>query len=299
MYLAEVALPDPGDREVRVRVTAAGINPVDWKIRNAQLKLADGHLWPRRMGCEFAGTVDTVGQGVSEFQPGDGVFGWTDLKTLGAMAEFVVVRSDQLYAKPPSLSMSAAAALPMVGATAYTAMRKKGSVEGKRVLVNGGSGGLGHLAIQLARMDHAHVTATARSDHQQKLLDFGASRAVDYRVTDVSAEGERYDLILDAADTLSWSQAKDMLNPYGTYLGVEPSLGSLLGGVLVSMFTNKRREALLVRVDRDTLQRLHNLVEIHGLHVHVGREYRLADYEQAYTELENGNRPAGKAVFVV
>ncbi|WP_116125023.1 NAD(P)-dependent alcohol dehydrogenase [Lewinella sp. IMCC34183] len=298
MYLAEVATPEPAADQILVDIRAAGINPVDWKVRNAQMKLADGHQWPRRMGLEFAGVVNRVGSAVTNFKSGDEVFGAISLKELGAMADAVVVTADQIHPKPPSLSMSEAAGLPLIGATAHLAMRETIDVRGRKVLINGGSGGVGNTAIQLARMDGAHVTAVAGPHHQDILREMGATTTYDYTTTDVTQLGENWDVILDTAGTLPWSEAKHLLTPHGTYLDLQPGLTSYLGSYINNKLSDKKRQPLMADITHTTLHRLYDLVEHDGLRVHIGREYALMDYKKTFSELEAGDGPVGKAVFI-
>lgn len=298
MYLADVPKPEPREDQILVEIKAAGINPVDWKIRNAHMKMVDGHQWPRLMGIEFAGIVRQVGDQVTNLEPGDEVFGAVDIKTLGGMADFIVVQPDNLHPKPPSLSMAEAAGLPLIGTTAHVAIREKIDVRGRKLLVNGGSGGVGTIAIQLARMDGAHVTGTAGAHHQDIMRELGATRTVNYEETDITQEDEKYDVILDAAGTIPFSIAKGMLTPHGTYLNLQPGLSSFLSSFINNKFSDKKHEPFLAEVTHPTLHRLYNLVEEHGLKVRIGREYPLMNYKKVFEELESGRGPAGKSVFI-
>ena len=298
-YLADVPLPRVGDHELLVRVHAAGINELDWKIRNAKLLAQDGHQWPRRVGCEFAGVVEQAGGEVTSVRIGEEVFGWVNFKQLGAMADYLLVTPDQVHRKPGTLSMAEAAGLPMAGATAYVAMREEIDARGKSILINGGSGGVGHLAIQIARMDNASVPATAGAHHLSILEEVGATRVVDYTKTDVRQEGLTYDAILDTAATLPWSEAKAMLNDNGVYLDLQPGVKAFVGSYLNNLLSSKKRDVLGVSVDHNMLHRLYTLAEDHGLKVHVGREYALMDYRKAYQEQESGEGGVGKAVVLM
>ena len=298
MYLAEVETPEPGPEEILVEVKAAGINPVDWKIRNAKMKIADGHLWPRRMGLEFAGIVSKVGNSITNFKVGDEVFGAVSTKVLGAMADSIVVTADQIHPKPPSLSMSEAGGLPLIGATAYQALREKVDVRGQDILINGGSGGVGNMAIQLGRMDNANVTAVAGPHHQGIMRELGANRTVDYATTDVTKEEHRYDVIIDTAMTLPWSKAKPLLKKNGSYINLEPGLTTFLSSFVNNKLNDKQHLPMFTDITHHTLHKLYDLVEEHGLKVKIGQEYALMDYKKAYEELENGKSPAGKSVFI-
>ncbi|PPK85794.1 NADPH:quinone reductase-like Zn-dependent oxidoreductase [Neolewinella xylanilytica] len=298
MYLAEVETPEPSPEEILVEVKAAGINPIDWKIRNAHMKMADGHLWPRRMGLEFAGVVRKVGSRVTNFEAGDEVFGAVSLKVMGAMADAMLVTADQIHIKPPSLSMSEAGGLPLIGATAYQALREKVDLRGQEVLINGGSGGVGNMAIQLARMDNATVTAVAGPHHQEIMRELGASRTVNYETTDVTTEDHRYDVILDTAGTLPWSKAKHLLNEHGTYINLQPGMTSYISSFVNNKLNDKKHVPMLTDITHHSLHQLYDLVEEHGLKVKIGREFALMEYAKAYRELEETGGPAGKCVFI-
>ncbi|MGB3798483.1 MAG: NADP-dependent oxidoreductase [Lewinella sp.] len=298
MYLAEVDKPEPGPEEILIEVKAAGINPVDWKIRNAHMKMVDGHEWPRRMGLEFAGIIRQVGDQVTNFEPGEEVFGAVSLKILGAMSDFIVVTPDQIHAKPPSMSMSEAGGLPLIGATAYQALHEKVDMRGVDVLINGGSGGVGNSAIQLARMDNANVTAVAGPHHQDIMRELGANRTVNYETTDVKSEEHRYDIILDASGTLPWSEAKSLLKKHGTYLNLQPGLTSFVSSFVNNKLSDKKHVPMLTDITHHSLHKLYDLVEEHGFKVKIGREFALMEYKKAFTELENGEGPAGKCVFL-
>ncbi|HSN87341.1 MAG TPA: NAD(P)-dependent alcohol dehydrogenase, partial [Thermoanaerobaculia bacterium] len=209
-------VPDPGPPgtgQVLVRVRATSVNPVDWKIRRGSLRLVLPARVPLILGFDAAGEVVDIGPEVTRFQVGDPVFGAIDTRrTGGAYAELALAREDALTGLPASLSFEEAAALPVAGLTALQALRDKGElVAGERVAINGGSGGVGHLAIQIARALGADVTATASHRNQQFLRDLGAHQAIDYEEEDVTAEDDVWDVLFDAVGTLS-------------YRDVEPSL---------------------------------------------------------------------------
>jgi NADPH:quinone reductase-like Zn-dependent oxidoreductase len=128
--------------------------------------------------------------------------------------------------------------------------------------------------------------------------EMGASRTIDYTTTDVKKEFHVYDAILDAADTLSWSEARELLTEHGRLLDIEPGVRSFVSSFVNNLVSEKKHDLLVVSVNHTMLHRLFDLAENHGLKPHVGREYALMDYKKAYTELEKGDGPAGKAVFV-
>ena len=162
LRLEEVERPTPGRGQVRVQIRAAAANPLDWKIPRGEMKMMTGQAFPRGLGHDFAGVIEAVGEHVTRFKVGDEVFGAMGLKEAGTFAEALVTEEKLVYPKPPSLSFEAAAALPLVSATAWFALVEKAKVQaGQRVFINGCLGGVGRPAVQMARMRGAEVTGSA------------------------------------------------------------------------------------------------------------------------------------------
>lgn len=286
--------------ELLVRVHASGINELDWKIRNGNLKIQDGFGFPKRLGCEFSGVVEVVGDDLSgEFQTGQSVFGWLPFDRLGAHSDYLLVPGTLALQKPTGISHAMAAALPMTGTTALRCLLDEvDELPGKNVLINGGSGGVGIFAIQIAKLYGAYLTATASSSHQNLLRELRVDRAVDYQKTDLRQENVRYDVILDCSSQLPWSDAEPLLTEDGTYLDLQPSLGTMAGSFIHNIFSNKKHDVVGVEVTKADLRRLCDLVEQRGLRIFVGQQFSLDDFQSAYERLESGNlKFAGKAVF--
>jgi NADPH:quinone reductase-like Zn-dependent oxidoreductase len=163
MRLEEIEPASPGNGQVLVRVRAAAANPMDWKVRNGDMKLMTGRRFPRGLGHDFAGTVVRVGEGVTRFKAGDDVLGVTSMKAQGAFAEMVVAEEGSIVVKPARLSFEEAAALPTVGVAAWQSVIDKGKLQaGQKVFVNGCLGGVGRAATQIALMHGASVGGSCR-----------------------------------------------------------------------------------------------------------------------------------------
>jgi NADPH:quinone reductase-like Zn-dependent oxidoreductase len=217
LEIAEVAEPSPSHGEVLVQVHATGVNPADYKVRSGLVRLFGDP--PFTVGHEFSGVVAEVGAGVGAFRPGDEVFGWSGPPE-GSHADYVLVPATSIAAKPHSLDHVHTAALPIAGATALQALTKVADVRaGQRVLVHGAAGGVGHLAVQIAKSLDAYVIGTARKTNHAYLTELGADELIDYTTTDFTSLRD-IDVVLD---TIS--------NDYGPR-----SLGVLVpGGVLVDV----------------------------------------------------------------
>ena len=286
--------------EILVAVKASGINALDWKIRNGNLTAQDGFGFPKRLGCEFSGVVVEAGEDFQNFKSGAEVFGWLPFDRLGAHADFVLVPGRLCSSKPRGISFAEAAALPMTGATALRCLLDEiETIKGKNILINGGSGSVGSFAVQIAKLNGAYVTATAGSENQELLKELRADRRINYQETDVRKEEVKYDIILDTSNQLPWSEAEPLLAEQGTYLDLQPSLGTAASSFVHNIFSNKTHDMMGVTVSLTDLVQLCDLVEQRGLRVVVGREFPLEDHRSVYQQIEAGEITyPGKAVFV-
>jgi NADPH:quinone reductase-like Zn-dependent oxidoreductase len=190
--------PKPQSGEVLIRVHAAGVNPIDWQVREGHLKDVFPHSFPFVPGWDVSGVVEEVGAGVTRFKPGDEVYSVPDLLRDGAYAEYIAVRESELALKPKSLHHVHAAAVPVAALTAWQALFDTGQLEpGQRVLIHAGAGGVGHLAIQLAKWKNAHVVATASTKNQKLLRELGADETIDYTQQRFEDIARKIDIVLD------------------------------------------------------------------------------------------------------
>jgi len=294
LSIDDIPVPDAGPGEVLVRVVAASINPVDWKVRQGYLAQMIPHPMPLTLGWDVSGVVAAVGAGVVQWQVGDAVFSRPDLARNGTYAEFVTVRAGECARKPRTISHVEAASLPLAGITAWEAMIDKAGVRpGQRVLIHAGSGGVGSLAIQLVRAAGATVIATTSGRNRALVESLGADQVVDYTTTNVADAVEPVDVVFDtlggAAQEASWS----LLKP---------------GGILVSIISppsEARAAALGVRAgfvfigpNAPVLERLAGMVDDGRLRPLVGAEFGLADIAKAH-ELSESGRAVGKIVLYV
>ena len=190
--------PKPAPNEVLIRVHAAGVNPVDWKIREGHLKQLVENKFPLILGWDVSGVVEEVGSAVSQFKQGDEVFSKSDTSRDGDYAEYIVVRESEVALKPKSLHHVYAAAVPLAGLTAWQALFDIGKLQpGQRILIHGGSGGVGHFAVQLARWKGAYVYATASTKNQELICRLGAHQTIDYTKQRFEDIADKIDIVLD------------------------------------------------------------------------------------------------------
>src|SRR5213083_2891603 len=236
LKLENIEKPTPNDDQILVRVRAASVNPLDWHFIEGtpyiMRVMGVGLRKPKdtRLGVDFAGTVEAIGKNVTQFKPGDEVFGGRG----GAFAEYVCPRANRAVAlKPANLTFEQAASVNIAGITALQAIRDKGNVQpGQKVLINGASGGVGTFAVQIAKTFGADVTGVCSSRNVDLVRSLGADHVIDYTKEDFAKGTERYDVILDNVPNHSLSECRRILNPKGKYVmigGGGPNEGRWIG----------------------------------------------------------------------
>ncbi|MBI5495990.1 MAG: NAD(P)-dependent alcohol dehydrogenase [Deltaproteobacteria bacterium] len=305
--LERVELPDPVPvrNEVRVRVRAAGVNPVDWKMREqGPLRLAArlvGPPPPVVVGVDFAGTVDAVGPAVTGVRVGDAVVGGTDFSRgqRGSTADTVRVRADQVCVLPPGFDLVTAAALPVAGVTAWTCVVELGRVRGgDRVLVLGASGGVGQLAVQVARLQGALVTSVCSARNAELVRSLGADTVLDYGAGDALEQARAqapFRAVIDCVGGYSGPRCRALLGPGGRHVLVAGDTPSAWLDLLRAPLTST---TVLGRPTGARLRPLVDAVASGALRVNVVERIPLAEVERAHA-LSRAGRTAGKIVLVV
>jgi len=301
-------LPDPGapgPGQVLLRVRAAGVNPLDWKIRNGSMRLLMPAKFPLVLGHDVAGEVVEIGPEVTRFQPGDAVFGGVDVKRQGgAYAELALAREAALAPIPPVLSFEEAAAMPMAALTALQALRDKGEiVAGEDVLVNGASGGLGHFAVQIASALGARVTAVASAKNFDFVRGLGAREVIDYEEEDFTGRDQTWDVIFDAVANRTYTDCEPVLardgGIYVTTLG-GPKLMIWIGLTTLGGLFGQRKRArfVMVKYRAEDLAFLARLVEQRKLLPEIQEVFAMEKIRKAH-DLSEGGHVRGKVVVSV
>jgi NADPH:quinone reductase-like Zn-dependent oxidoreductase len=309
LSLQELEKPVPKDNHVLVQVHAVSANAADWHLLRGKpfmLRLAGyGLLKPKKtiLGSDMAGRVEAVGKNVTQFRPGDEVFGDLSGAGLGGYAEYVCADENAIAPKPANLSCEHAAALPMAALTALQGLRDKGKIQaGQKVLINGASGGVGTFAVQLAKVFGAHVTAVCSTGKVALARSLGADHVIDYTQEDFTKNGQHYDLILGANGYQPISAYKRSLSANGIYVMIGGSnaqlFQALLWGSLLSLGGSKKLTSVLQKVSRADLVFLKELVEAGKLQPVIDRTYPLEQTAEAIRYLEAGHAK-GKIVVAV
>ncbi len=283
----------PGPGQVLVRVRAAAVNPLDWKIRNGTMKLMTGRSFPRAMGNDFAGVVEAVGEGVTRIRVGDEVLGGAQLKASGAFAEVVVAEEKAVVRKPEGLSFEEAAVLPTVGITAYQALFGKNRVRsGQAVFVHGCLGGVGRAATQLALARGAVVGGSCRPASADVARDLGLSPVVGFDF-DPRRLGERFDVVLDTAGTLPAKAARTMLTPGGRVVDITPTPAKFARSAV-----SARYQVLIAQSVTGDLEEVARAAGQGALRLPIARTVPLADAVDALAELELKGTPKGGKLVI-
>src|SRR5438128_6382851 len=312
LKIEEVEKPTPTDDQVLVRVRAASVNPYDWHFVEGSPKIMRGMIGglrkPKdtRLGVDFAGTVEAVGKNVTQFKPGDEVFGGKG----GAFAEYVTPRADRAVAlKPANVSFEEAASVNIAGLTALQVIRDKGKVQtGQKVLINGASGGVGTFAVQIAKSFGTDVTGVCSSRNLDLVQSLGADHVIDYTKEDFTKSDQRYDVILDNVPNHSLSECRRILNPNGKYVmigGGGPNdsrwigpFGRVINTMILSPFVSQKMGMMMADPSQKDLAVLADMMQSGKVKPVIDRTYKLSEVPEAIRYLEQGHA-RGKVVITV
>jgi NADPH:quinone reductase-like Zn-dependent oxidoreductase len=315
---ADVAEPTVGDRDVLVQVQAAGLNHLDEKIRLGEFKQILPYKLQLILGNDVAGTVIRVGAKVRGFKPGDEVYARPGKDRIGTFAERIAITEADLALKPTSISMEEAGSLPLVALTAWQALVEQGNVKpGQKVLIHAGAGGVGSIAIQLAKHLGADVATTASAANADFVRSLGADTVIDYRAQDFEQLLTGYDLVLDSLGGENLEKSLRILKPGGKAIGIsgppdpafarEADLNPVLRLAIAGLSSKIRRQAkklgvryefLFMRASGEQLRRITELVDDGVLRPVVGKVFDFAQTPQALQSLADGGI-RGKAVLTL
>jgi len=290
----EAPKPEPGRGELLVRVHAASVNPIDWKIRSGHYKLVMRFELPIVLGWDVSGVVEAVGPEVSKFRPGDEVFARPDIKRGGTYAEYVAIRASEAARKPKSIDHVHAAAVPLAGLTAWQGLfDKAGLEEGERVLVHAAAGGVGHFAVQLAKWKGAFVAGTASGRNEALVRSLGADQVVDYTRERFEDAVAPVDVVLDTLGGDAGRRSWQVLKRGGTLVSVLDIAVPLKGALRL-----KRGRFLLIKPNAAQLEQIAALIDAGRVKPIVENVFPLAEARRAH-ELSQTGRVRGKIVLQV
>ena len=307
----DVEKPVPGENEVLVKVRAASVNPLDWKLMKGgpflvRVLMGLGKPKIRRPGVDVAGVAEEIGRNVTELKPGDEVFG----TCVGAFAEYATSASafglkSVLVKKPANVSFEQAASVPVAALTALQGLRDKGRIQpGQKVLINGASGGVGTFAVQIAKLFSAHVTGVCSTSNVDMVRSIGADRVIDYTQNDFTRNGEHYDIVLDCVGNHSLSACRSVLNPHGrlVLVGAPDRAATVItrtiGALLWSWFIPKKMVFFIARMNKEDLTAVGEFIAAGKVTPVIDRRYRLSESSEAFRYVEKGH-VRGKVVITL
>jgi 2-desacetyl-2-hydroxyethyl bacteriochlorophyllide A dehydrogenase len=297
--IAEVELPQIKPDQMLVKVRASSINPIDWKTRQGKLQILTGKKFPMILGFDVSGEVVEIGSQVTQFKPGDLIYGCLNGRG-GAYSEYVAVSEKVAALKPSNMTYEQAASVPLAAMTALQGLRDLGQLKAEqRVLVNGASGGVGLFAIQFARiLGASEVTGVCSRNNAERVMSLGADRIIDYKQQDFTQERAQYDVIFDVVGNSSLSDCKLVLQPWGRYVTTQPYPSNFFQSILTSLLPGQRYRVVLMRSNHADLTSLKDLIEAGKLQAIIDRTYPLSAIAEAHAYSES-ERAVGKIVVTI
>ncbi len=294
LRLEDLPTPTPSGAELLVKVHYAGVNPVDWKMREGRNKLVLGNRWPKVLGHDFAGEVVATGPRAKRFQVGDAVYAMQGL-AMGAYATHVVVAEKVVASKPEGLTFQEAAALPMTSLTALQVLRDIVKLQpGQTLLVNGASGGVGSSAVQLGKILGAEVIGVCSGRNTELVRELGADQVVDYQRVDFTQASAAYDVVFDCVGNKSLADCRGALRERGAFVSVKTDPLKLVSTRVCNLFRRQRETQILVALPRAAdLAYIAEQVSAGRYRPVLDRSFALADIRQAHEYSETG-RARGK-----
>lgn len=295
MQLKNFELATPGKGQVAVKVRFAAINPIDWKLRNGQMKIVTGNKFPRAMGMDFSGTVISVGAGVTRLKVGDAVFGLAPFKETGALGQAVITNETSLTKKPDNVTFEDAACLGTPGVTAWNGLVDKAKLTaGMSVFVNGCGGAVGEATVQIARMLGATVSGSCSAEAMERARSLGVQTVYDYRTSDLSKISDRYDVVYDTAATMATAVGLGLLRKDGVLLDLNPSPGKFIRAIF-----NRRLKPIVCTPRPDILGRLALAAQEGEFRLPIAEIVPLSEAIQLLTTLEAGRKLGGKGLVAM
>jgi NADPH:quinone reductase-like Zn-dependent oxidoreductase len=289
LQIVDVETPIPKDNEVLIKTRAASVNPLDWRLKS------------RRPGVDVAGEVVAVGKRVTQFKPGDTVFGTCK----GAFAEYACTSETAVVSKPDNVTFEQAASVPIAGLTALQGLRDKGHLQPvQKVLINGAAGGIGTFAVQIAKSFGAEVTGVCSTKNVEMVRSLGADLVIDYTQQDFTQNGRQYDLLLDNVGNRTLSAFRRVMTPHGRCVmaGAPKELSAVIARVLKALawspFLRQKFTFFIAKLKKDGLAALCELMKTGKVTPVIDKRYQLSDTADAIAYVEQGHARA-KVVVVL
>lgn len=295
IQINEVNQPEPGDGQVLVKVAAASLNPFDTKLREGMMKAGIPLQFPATLGGDFAGTIVALGAGVTGLAAGDKVYGQANVVAgnSGSFAELAATRASEVAKMPNNVDFGQAASLPLVGVSALQALMQHIKLQaGQKLFIHGAAGGIGTIAVQVARHLGAYVAGTATGEGAERIVQLGINEVIDYKVQDFAAELHDYDAVFDTVGGDDFAKALTILKPGGTAVSMIAQADEQAKELGVTAITQS------TKVTTEMLDKLRELVESGVVTPQIGKVFPFEQIQQAFETRESGKIP-GKVVLIM
>jgi NADPH:quinone reductase-like Zn-dependent oxidoreductase len=298
LQITDQSIPTPEQGEVLVKVKAVSINPLDWKVYGGEMKLMSGSKFPKSLGIDFSGIVETPGVKVNRFKKGDEVMGIMDVFKGGALAEYLVVKEADLTIKPENINFAEAAALPVTGLSALQIVDQLAGVrKDQEVLINGASGGIGIFAVQIAKKRGARVTAVVGTQSVAAAAAWGADQVIDHNKQSIQQFSNSFDAVIDLSTKMTFEAAKKLMKDKAVFITTLPAPLTLIGSFFNNLFFGKKLKVLIVKPSVERFEKLRKLAE-KDLQIVLAKTYAFDQVKAAYKESSRG-KIVGKSVILI
>ena len=298
LQLSEVEIPTLQENEFLIKVKAVAINPLDWKKLEGQLKILTGKKFPKGIAFDFSGIVEKVGNYTNTFKIGDEVFGTLDAMKGEALAEYIVVKKENIYSKPNNVSFETASAILTGATTAIFLLDKSKAKSGDHILINGASGGVGMIALQLAKLKGIKVSAVASGEGINFIKKWNPENIIDYKKEKVDKIPEKYNAIFELAGSLPFSKAKNLLKSNGIYVTTLPTPIDMLKAVFNNLFSSRKNIIIQAVPNHEIYKEIHELLVNNRVEIPIAKTFNINEFKDAYRFAKNRG-VVGKVIFTI
>jgi NADPH:quinone reductase-like Zn-dependent oxidoreductase len=298
LQMYDVEIPTIQAEEFLIKIKAVAINPLDWKKLEGQLKIITGKKFPKGIAFDFSGVVEKVGNNTTDYKIGDAVFGTLNAMKGEALAEYIVVKKETIYKKPDNVSFETAASILTGGTTATYLLNKSKVKAGNEILINGASGGVGMIALQLAKIKGMKVTAVASGEGLKFVKKWNPDRIIDYKKDKVTNKLEKYNAIFELAGSLPFSNAKHLLKPNGVYVSTLPNPVDMLKAFFNNLFSAKKNIIIQATPTQEIYRELSDWLSKNTVEIPIAKTFQINEFKEAYYFAKKGGA-IGKVVFTI
>lgn len=298
LQMIETEIPSIQANELLIKVKAVAINPLDWKKIEGQMKMITGKKFPKGIAFDFAGVVEKTGDGISKFKIGDEVFGALNAMKGEALAEFILAKEENIYKKPITVSFETAAAIVSVGTAALYLFQNANASADSEILINGASGGVGLVALQMAKKKGMKVTAVASGEGLNFLKKWNPDISIDYKKEKFLERNASYDAVFELSGSMSFSRSKSILKSKSVFVSTLPNPVDMLKAFFNNLFSSKKYKIIMANPTQENYKELCEWVTLKGLEIPIAKSFPMNEFKEAYQYARKGG-VVGKVVITI